>query len=72
MTGVTSVAFSLTGKILFAGYDDYNCYAWDTISGNLVNELGGHGGRVSTLGVTEDGRALCTGSWDTVLRVSVS
>lgn len=69
LCGVTSVAFSLTGKILFAGYDDYNCYAWDTVSGELKNELYGHGGRVSTLGVTEDGRALCTGSWDTILRI---
>jgi guanine nucleotide-binding protein G(I)/G(S)/G(T) subunit beta-1 len=69
LCGVTSVAFSKSGKILFAGYDDYNCYAWDTIHGSNIHQLTGHGGRVSTLGVTDDGKALCTGSWDTFLRI---
>lgn len=69
LCGITSVAFSRTGRMLFAGYDDYNCYVWDTQLGQLVDHLIGHDNRVSCLGVTDDGRALCTGSWDTLLKI---
>lgn len=34
--------------------------------------LTGHENRVSCLGVSSDGMALCTGSWDSTLRVSCS
>ena len=27
--GVTSVAFSKSGRLLLAGYDDFNCNVWD-------------------------------------------
>jgi len=69
LCGITSVAFSATGKMLFAGYDDYNCYIWDTSHGTLVDQLIGHDNRVSCIGVADDGKALCTGSWDTLLKV---
>jgi len=69
LCGITSVAFSKTGKMLFAGYDDYNCYVWDTQLGQLVDQLIGHDNRVSCLGVSDDGKALCTGSWDTLLKI---
>ncbi|KAJ1332614.1 hypothetical protein BSLG_008243 [Batrachochytrium salamandrivorans] len=44
LCGITSVAFSISGRLLFAGYDDFNC-------------------------VSSDGMALCTGSWDSLLKV---
>jgi len=69
LCGITSVAFSNTGRILFAGYDDYNCYGWDIQLGTLVAEMKSHENRVSCLGVTKDGKALCTGSWDTLLKI---
>lgn len=69
LCGITSVAFSHTGKMLFAGYDDYNCYVWDTQQGSLVDMLVGHDNRVSCLGVSDDGKAMCTGSWDTLLKI---
>jgi len=69
LSGITSIAFSGTGKMLFAGYDDYSCYVWDTQTGNNVNKLDGHDNRVSCLGVSDNGQALCTGSWDTVLKI---
>jgi len=69
LSGITSVAFSNTGRLLFAGYDDYNCYVWDTLLGSIVTSLVGHENHVSCLGVTEDGKALCTGSWDTLLKI---
>lgn len=31
LCGITSVAFSVSGRILFAGYDDNNCNVWDTL-----------------------------------------
>ena len=37
--GVTSVAFSKSGRLLMAGYDDFNVNVWDTLrverAGNL-------------------------------------
>ncbi|KAL1915357.1 uncharacterized protein VTP21DRAFT_6815 [Calcarisporiella thermophila] len=67
--GITSIAFSVSGRLLFAGYDNFECNAWDTIKGERVGILLGHENRISCLGTSSDGMALCTGSWDSVLRV---
>jgi len=67
--GITSVAFSVSGRLLFAGYDDFTCNVWDTLKGERVGVLNGHDNRVSCLGVSSDGMALCTGSWDTYLKI---
>ncbi|PVU96378.1 hypothetical protein BB561_001226 [Smittium simulii] len=67
--GVTSVAFSISGRLLFAGYDDYTCNAWDALRNELVGVLSAHDNRISCLGVSGDGEALCTGSWDSLLKV---
>lgn len=69
MSGVTSVAFSRSGRLLFAGYDDYNGLAWDSIKEERVGVLPGHENRVSCIGVTEDGMAVATGSWDSLLKI---
>jgi len=89
MCGITSLAFSISGRFLFAGClcllppglvhrrspfvlcadDDCNCYVWDVLKGRQVAVLAGHDDRVSCLGMTSDGMALCTGSWDFVLKV---
>ena len=69
--GITSVSFSKSGRLLFAGYDDYNCYAWDTIKvgGNNAFQMTGHENRISCVDVNNTGQALCTGSWDTFLKI---
>ena len=72
LCGITSVGFSRSGRILFAGYDDYNCLGWDLLGES--NEkysyvMLGHDNRVSCLGVAPSGEALCTGSWDSVLKI---
>ena len=64
-----ATTFSSTGRLLFAGYDDNNCYAWDTLTEQTAMELSGHTKRVSCVDVSSDGNAVCTGSWDTLLRV---
>lgn len=69
LCGITSVGFSLSGRLMFAGYDDYNCFGWDTRLATLSAEILGHDNRVSCLGVNPDGKALCTGSWDMTLKI---
>lgn len=69
LCGITSVAFSISGRYLFAGYDDFNCNVWSTEKGERVYSLEGHDNRVSCLGVSSDGMALATGSWDSLLKV---
>lgn len=36
--GITSVAFSKSGRLLLAGYDDFNCNVWDTLKGERAGE----------------------------------
>ena len=80
LCGVTSVSFSKSGRLLFAGYDDCQCRVWDTLSssGNHLWELvdervqpnaSAHEDRISCLDVNPNGDALCTGSWDSVLKI---
>ncbi|KAJ1733228.1 G protein subunit beta [Coemansia sp. BCRC 34490] len=69
LCGITSVAFSYSGRLLFAGYDDFNCNVWDVLKGSRVATLSGHDNRVSCLGVSSDGMALATGSWDSLLKI---
>lgn len=69
--GITSVSFSKSGRVLFAGYDDYNCLGWDILGATDKHayQLQGHENRVSCLGVAPNGDSLCTGSWDTLLKI---
>lgn len=38
MCGVTSLAPSLSGRLLLAGYDDFNVNIWDTLKSERVGE----------------------------------
>jgi guanine nucleotide-binding protein G(I)/G(S)/G(T) subunit beta-1 len=73
MAHVTSIAFSISGRLLIAGYTNGDCYVWDTLLAKVVLNLGSlqnsHEGRISCLGLSADGSALCTGSWDTNLKI---
>ncbi|CAN1164296.1 Guanine nucleotide-binding protein subunit beta [Linum perenne] len=68
---VTSIAFSISGRLLIAGYSNGDCYVWDTLLAKVVLNLGSfqnsHEGRISCL--SGDGSALCIGSWDTNLKI---
>ena len=37
--GITSVAFSKSGRLLLAGYDDFNCNVWDTLKADRAGEM---------------------------------
>lgn len=65
------VLIVVSGRLLFAGYNDYTVNVWDTLKCVRVCLLYGHENRVSCLQVSPDGTALSTGSWDCTLRVSV-
>lgn len=65
----TSVAFSLSGKYTFTAYEDSTVGVWDTLRGEKIYQLNGHGARVSCLEISPDAMALCTGSWDNNLKV---
>lgn len=67
--GVNSVDFSVSGRLLFAGYNDYTVNIWDTLKQQRVCLLYGHENKVSCVQVSPDGTALSTGSWDYTLRV---
>lgn len=71
LCGITSVEFSRSGRVLFAGYDDYSAHGWDTLGASLQNsaKMASHDNRVSCIGVNPDGNALCSGSWDTLLKI---
>jgi guanine nucleotide-binding protein G(I)/G(S)/G(T) subunit beta-1 len=71
VSGITSVSFSLSGRLLFAGYEDNYFHVWDTMtcSSTPAFSVLGHDQRVSCLGVNAKGDALCTGSWDTYLKI---
>ncbi|CAA7393672.1 unnamed protein product [Spirodela intermedia] len=70
---VTSIAFSASGRLLFAAYSNGDCYVWDTLVAQVVLNLGTlqntHEGRISSLSLSSDGSALCTGSSDKNLKI---
>jgi len=37
--GITSVAFSKSGRLLLAGYDDFNCNVWDALRAERAGKL---------------------------------
>lgn len=67
--GVAAVDASISGRIIFAGYEDSHVHLWDTLLGGVITSLQEHTGKVSCLGVDNDGVALCTGSWDALLKI---
>lgn len=71
LCGITSVEFSKSGRLLFAGYDDFSAHGWDVAGQRhqVSMRMANHENRVSCLGVNPDGNALCTGSWDTLLKI---
>jgi len=69
LCGVTSVDCSASGKYVFAAYDEGIVRVWNTLYGQLTQELSTEGSRVSSVKVSPDGQALVIASWDNLLRV---
>ena len=75
-SGVTSLDFSHSGRLMFASYDDmpYTVTVWDTLTGKpACDALGAtqhsHEERVSCLQVASDGTAVMTASWDMMCKI---
>lgn len=68
--GITSVAFSQSGRLLFSGCEDGNVYVWDVLRGTRECILSGHDAVVSAVCVSPSGQAFCSSSWDGNLKVS--
>uniref|UniRef100_A0A915DVD1 Uncharacterized protein n=1 Tax=Ditylenchus dipsaci TaxID=166011 RepID=A0A915DVD1_9BILA len=66
---ITSIDFSASGRLLFSGDNAFNCNIWDAMKQERVGVLAGHSQRVSCLGVAGNGSAVCTGSWDGLLKL---
>lgn len=67
VTPATSVDFSASGRILFAGHDDSNVYAWDSLADSTrapAYTLAGHANHISAVRVNPLGQALFSASWD--------
>uniref|UniRef100_A0AAQ5YUS3 Guanine nucleotide binding protein (G protein), beta 5b n=1 Tax=Amphiprion ocellaris TaxID=80972 RepID=A0AAQ5YUS3_AMPOC len=67
--GASTVDFSLSGRLLFAGYNDYTINVWDVLKGTRISMMFGHENRVSRVRLSPDGTALCSASWDNTLRI---
>jgi guanine nucleotide-binding protein G(I)/G(S)/G(T) subunit beta-1 len=71
-SGYTSIACSKSGRLIFCGHGDSSVLVYDVLSDRMtptftMNQA--HDGHVSCVGIAPDGNALCTGSWDFVLKV---
>ena len=72
MESFTKLDFSGSGRLIFAGHSDGNVYAYDVLSdrtGPAFALQGAHEKAISSIGVSPRGNALCTASWDGVLKV---
>uniref|UniRef100_A0A1I8BTK8 WD_REPEATS_REGION domain-containing protein n=1 Tax=Meloidogyne hapla TaxID=6305 RepID=A0A1I8BTK8_MELHA len=66
---VNGVDFSVSGRLLFAGYGDYRISVWDTLKCLRAHVMYGHENRISCLRTSPDGTAVCTASWDSFLKI---
>jgi len=65
----TSIAFSASGRLLYASYTDNSVLIWDTLKAEKKGTIAAGEKRVTSLGVSGDGCALCTASWDTYMKI---
>ncbi|CAG0893742.1 unnamed protein product [Darwinula stevensoni] len=65
----SSVVLSASGRLLLAGSDDSSIHMWDTLKSIHVGNLVGHENRITSLSIAENGYAMVSGSWDTIVRV---
>lgn len=68
--GYTSVACSSSGRVVFAGHAEGYIDVFDVLKGGKAYQLTqAHERHISCLGVGPTGAALCSGSWDSLLKV---
>ena len=66
----TSLAVDPSGEVVCAGsLDSFDIHVWSVQTGQLLDQLAGHEGPVSTLAFAPDGGAVVSGSWDHTVRI---
>lgn len=67
--GASALDFSKSGRIVFAGYDDFSIRGWDVLKGNHLMMWLGHQDRISHIQLSPDGTALGSSSWDGTMKI---
>lgn len=66
----SSLAIDPSGEVVSAGsIDSFEIYIWSVQTGQLLDQLSGHEGPVSSLAFAPNGSALVSGSWDHTIRI---
>lgn len=74
-TAPTRLSFSCmavdpSGEVVAAGsLDSFDIHIWSVQTGQLLDQLSGHEGPVSSLAFTPNGDSLISGSWDRTARI---
>ncbi|KAH9822082.1 Periodic tryptophan protein 2 [Teratosphaeria destructans] len=66
----SSIAVDPSGEVVAAGsLDDFDIHIWNVQTGQLLDQLAGHEGPVSSLAFAPNGGNLVSGSWDKTVRI---
>ncbi|KAI5852995.1 WD40-repeat-containing domain protein [Morchella snyderi] len=66
----SSLAVDPSGEVICAGsLDSFDIHLWSVQTGQLLEQLSGHEGPVSTLSFAPNGQNLVSGSWDRTVRI---
>ena len=66
----SSIAADPSGEVVAAGsLDDFDIHIWSVQTGQLLDQLNGHEGPVSSLAFAPNGGSLISGSWDRTVRI---
>jgi periodic tryptophan protein 2 len=66
----SSLAVDPSGEVVAAGsLDDFDIHIWSVQTGQLLDQLNGHEGPVSSLAFSPSGGNLFSGSWDRTVRI---
>ncbi|KAK5164605.1 U3 snoRNP protein [Saxophila tyrrhenica] len=66
----SSIAVDPSGEVVAAGsLDDFDIHIWSVQTGQLLDQLAGHEGPVSSLAFAPNGGNLVSGSWDRTVRI---
>ncbi|EME42958.1 hypothetical protein DOTSEDRAFT_72397 [Dothistroma septosporum NZE10] len=66
----SSIAVDPSGEVVAAGsLDDFDVHIWSVQTGQLLDQLNGHEGPVSSLSFAPNGGSLVSGSWDRTVRI---
>jgi periodic tryptophan protein 2 len=68
--GFSCLAVDPSGEVVAAGSHDTDAiHIWSVQTGQLLDQLSGHEGPVSSLAFAADGGTLISGSWDNTVRI---